>query len=454
MHFLALNPLRSRSNPSTDGFPMMAGAYPVIGHLPALYTDTLGLVRRAERELGSLFWLDQGFGHRSLYCLAPEAFDIYRNRVTSSEHLLGLAGQFLGESMIVYDGPRHQHMRSAMNAPFTPKGLGALEVGGVLAATIRERVARWPGRGEIKILGETRELALELIFRLMGIEDRDLSEWRKHYEEFVLIGLNLPIDLPGFPRWRGRRARAWLDQRLLALIHEARSRPTGRGLLWEIVHAQDEGGLHLSDQELLDNIRLLLLAGHETTATVMAWMVIELAEHPALWEQLGDEAAANELPTTPKELRNFPLAEAIFRESLRMHPPVATDGRIVTGELELAGRRIPEGTMMSLCLSHLSRHPDLYDNGDTFRPGRWLDRKLPISSVETAQFGGGPHFCLGYHVAWMEGVQFAVALAKTMRAAGLHPVLAGPPVTCRYLPLAHPDPGVRVRWQGPSRSPT
>lgn len=425
---------------------MMAGAYPVVGHLPALYMDTLGLVRRAERELGPLFWLDQGFGHYALYCTTPESFDLYRNRVTSSEHLLAVAGQFLGESMIVHDGPRHQHMRSAMNAPFTPKGLGALEVGGVLAATIRERVDRWPARREIKILGETRELALELIFRLMGIEDRDLTEWREHYEEFVLIALNLPIDLPGFPRWRGRRARAWLDERLLALIREARGRQDGRGLLWEIVHTRDEGGLHLSDQELLDNIRLLLLAGHETTATVMAWMVIELAARPALWDQLGDEAAVNELPTTPKELRNFPLAEAIFRESLRMHPPVASDGRIVTGELELAGRRIPEGTMMSLCLAHLSRHPDLYTDGDRFMPERWLDRKQPISPVETAQFGGGPHFCLGYHVAWMEGVQFAVALARTMRAAGLRPVVDGPPVTTRYLPLARPDPAVRVRF--------
>jgi cytochrome P450 len=425
---------------------MMHGAWPVLGHLPALYSDTLGLVRRAERELGSSFWLDQGFGHRTLYSLEPEVFDIFRNRVTSSEYMLKVSGDFLGESMIVHDGQRHQHMRSAMNAPFTPKGLAALEVGPVLADTIRDRVARWPARGELKILAQTRELALALIFRMMGIEDHELTEWREHYEEFMLIALNLPIDLPGLPRWRGRRAKAWLDARLLGLIRAARSRKDGQGLLWELVHAKDEGGLHLSDQELLDNIRLLLLAGHETTATVMAWMVIELAAQPALWEQLGDEAAAHELPTTPKELKHFPLAEAIFRESLRLHPPVAMDARVVTGSFELAGKRLPEGTMLGIALTHLSRHPTLYPNGEAFQPSRWLDRKHPITPVETAQFGGGPHFCLGYHVAWMEGVQFAVALAKTMRAARLRPRLVGPPPTVRYLPLAHPDPGTRVRF--------
>ncbi len=425
---------------------MMHGAWPVVGHVPVLYNDTLELVRRAERELGSFFWLDQGFGHRTLYCVEPEVFDIFRNRVTSSEFLAKISSDFLGEAMIVHDGPRHHHMRSAMNGPFTPKGLGANEVGAVLAETIRDRVARWPQRGEFKLLAQTRELALALIFRMMGIEDHELGEWRDHYEEFMLIALNLPINLPGLPRWRGLRAKAWLDAKLLGLVRAARGRQDGKGLLWELVHAKDEGGLHLSDQELLDNIRLLLLAGHETTATVMAWMVIELAGQPALWEQLGDEAAANELPTTPKDLKLFPLAEAIFRESLRLHTPVAMDARMVTGEIEMAGRRIPQGTMLGVCLSHLSRHPALYANGDEFMPSRWLARKQPISPIEIAQFGGGPHFCLGYHVAWMEGVQFAVALAKTMRAARLRPILCGGAPTVRYLPLAHPNPRARVRF--------
>ena len=441
----AMNPLRRRP-PARAGFPVAPGAWPAVGHLPALALDSLGLLRRVERELGPIFWIDQGFGHHVLYCLDPAGFEIMRNRATSSAVLTSVVGDFLGDSMLVHDGARHQHLRSAMGGPFTPRGLTALELGPLFAATIRERVARWRGRGEVRILAETRELAIELMFRMMGIRERDLATWREHYESFVLLALNVPIDLPGLPRWRGRRAKAWLDTQLLARIRAARAHDGEPGLLRELVHARDEGGLELGDADLIDNLRFLVLAGHETSATVMAWMVIELARRPDLWARLGEEAAAGDVPVTPKELRSFPIAEAIFRESLRLHPPASMDARIVTGDLELLGRPIPTGAMVGVSLAHLSRHPDLFADGDAFAPERWLDRKWPLSPLELAQFGGGPHFCLGYHLAWMEIVQFAVALAQAMRGAGLRPVLCGGPPRTHYLPLSHPAPGTRVRF--------
>lgn len=441
----AMNPL-DRRPPARDGFPVAPGAWPVLGHLPTLAVDSLDLMRRAERELGPLFWVAQGFGHHVLYCLDPTGLEILRNRVTSSANLAAVVGEFLGDSMVVHDGARHHHLRSAMNGPFTPRGLTALAVGPLFAATIRERVARWRAGGAVRILAETRELALDLMFRMMGIRERDLSDWREHYEDFVLLAWNLPIDLPGLPHWRGRRAKAWLDARLLELIRAARADDGEPGLLRELVHARDEGGLRLGEPELLDNLRFLLLAGHETSATVMAWLVIELAARPDLWARLVEEAAAGELPVTPRALREFPFAEALFREALRMHPPTSMDARLVTGELALLGRPVPAGAMVGVSLAHLSRHPALFADGDAFLPARWLDRKQPLSPLELAQFGGGPHFCLGYHVAWMEVVQFAVALAQTMKDVGLRPALPGRPPRTHYLPLAHPAPGTRVRF--------
>jgi cytochrome P450 len=261
-----LNPLHRRSG-AYAGFPAFTGAFPVIGHMPAIATDYLGLIRRAERELGPLFWIELGFGRRSLHALLPESFTLFKNKVTTSAYMQeGFLGEVFGISMIAQDGPTHQHMRSAMNTPFLPRGLSSSEIGAVFAEMIERRVSGWRERGELRILAETRELVLGLMFRMLGVPEADMSEWRRHYEDFMLLTINLPLDLPGMPRYRGRRARAWLRERLLGFIREARARPDAPGLLTMLVHARDEDGELMSDDELIDNLRLLVLAGHETSA--------------------------------------------------------------------------------------------------------------------------------------------------------------------------------------------
>jgi cytochrome P450 len=445
---LILNPLDRRVT-RRGGFPVLPGAFPVVGHIPAVATNLLGLMRHAEREVGHAFWIDSGFGARNITCLDPEVFSILKNKVTTSTYLQGLLPDLFGISLIAQDGAVHQHMRSAMTGPFLPRGLTAAEVGPLLAELIERRMRVWRDRRTVTVLAETRELVLALMFRLLGVAETNLSAWRRNYEDFMLLAINLPLDLPGTPRHRGRRAKAWLDEHLLAIIAEARTRPS-KGFLSALVAGRDEGGAGLSDAELVDNLRLLVLAGHETSASTMAWMVIMLADRPDVWDALCDEATkAGGTPQSPKEVREFPYAEAVFRETLRLHPPVASDARKALVDFELAGGTVPAGEMVNISIIHLSRHPSLYDRPDEFRPERWLDRSDRsdgVSPIELVQFGGGPHFCLGYHLAWMEIVQFGVALARAMRSAGLRPSITGPRPKMRYLPLLHPSAGTRIAF--------
>src|SRR5262245_32782815 len=119
---LLLNPLRRRVS-ARDGFPALGGAFPVVGHLPAIATDFLGLLRRGEREHGPLFWLDGGFGRTMLQAVLPDAFTLFKNKVTTSTYLQKDFYELFGVALIAQDGPAHHHMRSAMNAPFLPRGL-------------------------------------------------------------------------------------------------------------------------------------------------------------------------------------------------------------------------------------------------------------------------------------------------------------------------------------------
>ena len=439
---MLLNPFNRRVR-EREGFPVLPGGFPLVGHLPTMTSDTLGLMRHAEKTLGDFFWMKAAFGRYSLYCLHPDVFSIFKNKVTSSTFLGEVASDFLGRSLLVHDGATHKHMRGAMNGPFLPPGLTAAGTGAILADLIDKAVRSWPQREPFKILAATRELILAAIFQIMGIPESDLPSWRKNYEHYVMLALNLP----GPTRWRGWKARLWLNEHLMVFVNEARRRPDMTGLLAALVHSRDEEGSGLTDEELLDNLRLLVLAGHETSAATMAWMTYVLAERADAWEALCAEAASiGAVPRTPKELKQFPYAEAVFRETLRLYPVVSTDARRAIADFEMAGRAIKNGTQLSISIAHLSRHSALYDRPDEFLPERWLKKTEAISPIEIAQFGGGPHFCLGYHVAWMEIVQFAVSLALTLRERGLRPKLSGAPPRKRYLPLLHPSAGTKVMF--------
>jgi cytochrome P450 len=443
---MLVNPLRHHVGERL-GFPVAPGGFPLVGHMPVLATDTLGFLRYCAERVGPYFWLDLGFGKTQLMCLGQEAFAIFKNKHTTSTYLKAAIPEFIGESVIAQDGPVHHHMRTAMNGPFLPRGLTATGIGAVFAELIEQRVSTWPQQGELCILKETRELVLAAIFRLLGVAETELGEWRRQYERFMLLVVNLPIDFPGSPRRRGRKARSWLNDRLFGFIQTARAQPGAPGFLSALVHGRDEGGVALSDSELLDNLRLLVLAGHETSASTMAWMVVMLARHRDVWDSLCREAcAADAVPCSPKELKRFPYAEAVFRETLRLYPPVVNDGRQSLVSFELGERTIPAGIQVAMSIMHLSRDKALYPDPDHFKPQRWLDKDEAISPIELAQFGGGPHFCLGYHLAWMEIVQFAVALARTLHPRALRPVLVGPPPVMRYLPLLHPAAAARVAF--------
>lgn len=438
-----LNPL-ARRPAERLGFPVMRGSFPVLGHLPALRTDALGLFRLAERELGPHFWIDSGFGQRMLHCIQPDVFSVFKTRSGSSGYLADQYGMLFTGTIFVLDGEAHQHIRSAMSSPFAPRGLTDAAVGDVIASIVERRVRTFVGR-EVPILQETREAALEVMFRIVGIRDPDLTTWRRRYEDLAFLLLRFPFDFPGSPTRRGVAARTWLDDRLGVLVRAARVDEADTGLLATLSRARDDDGRPLDERELVTNLRILLLAGHETSASTMAWLTTHLARRPDIWDRLCAEAeAAGELPRTPREARSFPLAEAVFREALRLYPPVITDARRVVSSFELAGRTIPEGVLAGIPILHLSRSPAQYDRPDEFDPDRWLGREQPPTPLELIQFGGGPHFCLGYHLAWLEIVQFTAALALHLGRRGLRPRLAGAPPEMRYLPLLHPPKETRV----------
>ncbi|AJQ89696.1 cytochrome P450 [Xanthomonas oryzae pv. oryzicola] len=439
------NPLNRRQRLRQD-IPVVPGAYPLVGHLPAIVCDLPRLLQQAEHTLGRHFWLDFGPAGQFMTCVDPDAFALLRHKDVSSALIEEIAPELLGGTLVAQDGSAHRQARDAIKAAFLPKGLTRAGIGELFAPLIQARVEAWRERGDVFILRETGELMLTLIFSLMGIPAHDLPGWQRKYRQLLQLIVAPPLNLPGLPLRRGRAARDWIDAQLRQFVRDARSHAARTGLINDMVSAFDRSNDALADDVLVANIRLLLLAGHDTTASTMAWMVIELARQPMLWEALVDESQRmGAVPTQPADLAACPVAEALFRETLRMHPATTLLPRRAVQDLQLGQQRIPAGTHLCIPLLHFSSSPLLHEAPEQFRLARWLQRSEPIRPLDMLQFGTGAHVCIGYHLVWLELVQFCIALALTMHKAGLRPrVLNDVDKGRRYYPTAHPSMAVHI----------
>lgn len=171
----------------------------------------------------------------------------------------------------------------------------------------------------------------------------------------------------------------------------------------------------MTDQQIRDNIITMLIAGHETTSNAITWTYYLIAQFPEIEQKIFEEIDMILLKSddngkkvyrnpTVKDLPKFNYIERIFRESMRIYPPVWSVGRLVDEEYVIDRYVIPKG---SIIMSQYVMHHDgrYYDNPDEFNPDRWTDefkRHLPRSSY--FPFGGGIRGCIGESFAWQEGI--------------------------------------------------
>jgi cytochrome P450 len=156
-----------------------------------------------------------------------------------------------------------------------------------------------------------------------------------------------------------------------------------------LIGARDEDGNAMSDDELRDELVTLLLAGHETTATAMAWAVELLLAHP---DKL--EALRADLP------HGDDLLNAVIHETMRLRAPISLFDRRVCEPVEVLGYRIPVGTIMACNIFAVHRREDVYPNAMAFEPERFLDN--PPETYSWLPFGGGIRRCLGAAFALYE----------------------------------------------------
>ncbi len=332
-------------------------------------------------------------------------------------------------SLLLLEGREHLERRRVMLPPFHGDRMRAYEPL-MLEATERE-LASWPVGRAFPVHPSMQAITLEVILRaVFGVSDPErrarLSELLRDLlahttsmalQVQVLFGRRRPLE-------RLREMAEEIDDRLLAEIAARRANP-GEDICSLLVAARFEDGTGMEDGEIRDQLMTLLLAGHETTATGLAWTLDLLTRNP---EVMARARAGGDA-----------YLRAVVTESLRLRPVVPLAGRRLTVPLDVDGLHLPVGTDVTpaIWLSHTRAEdfPDPY----AFRPERFLDK--PPSTYTWIPFGGGVRRCIGAPFAELE---MRIVLAEVLRRFDLRHAGGRPEQVARRNVTFSPRHGTRV----------
>ena len=325
-------------------------------------------------------------------------------RSLSLEPVLG------ARSVLLLEGQAHLQRRKLMLPPFHGDRMRASEpeVEGIVSTEID----RWPLHAAFPIHTAMQAITLEVILRVVfGVTDDERARRLRELlpgllgsfsSPLVQIGMLLAGRLPGVdPRARLRKALEPVDALLYEQIAERRAAgdEDGDDILSMLLTARFEDGEPMSDDELRDQLMTLLVAGHETTATGLAWTVDLLGRHPDAAARLREEIAAGD----DRYLR------AVVTESLRLRPVVPLAGRRLSTPIVAGEHELPVGTDVTASIWLAHTRPEAYPEPYAFRPERFLDTKPDTYSW--IPFGGGVRRCLGAAFAEWEMRIVLAALA-------------------------------------------
>jgi cytochrome P450 family 135 len=331
-------------------------------------------------------------------------------RVNAGEANAILRPTLGSHSLLLLDGEEHLRQRKLMLPSFHGERVDRYRE--IMREATERSVASWPVGEAFALRPRTQAITLEVIMRaVFGLEEetavarlreplRRMLDWAGNPAALFVVAVAGP-DHPFVRRVLARRYLEPVDRELHALIAARRTAPDlaeRDDILSTLMLARDERGEPMTDVELRDELLTLLLAGHETTATSLAWAVERLVRHPGGLERLAHDGD---------------YADAVVKEILRLRPVVAVVLRRLREPLSVGGRELPAGTTVAPCILLVHRREDIYPDPEAFRPERFLDRSP--GTYSWIPFGGGVRRCLGAAFAQVEMQVVLQTLALTVR---------------------------------------
>lgn len=411
--------------PSPSRAPSSMGA---LGRLRAMRTSVIGTWGQRAYEDDVI----QGrfFRHNSFILNTPDAIrhvlvDNYENYARTPAGIRVLR-PMLGQGLLLASGRDWKHQRRTLAPAFTPKAVTTL-VPHMMSAIDETIDALGAANGPVDLREIMQRMALEIAGRTMfsfgmgehGAALRDfVYEYAANLARPHFLDLLLPLPWPT-PQDISRRffRRRW-TRFVAALVAQRRAAGKADGApprdLFDLMLAarDPETGAAFSDEQLVDQVATMILAGHETTATALFWALYLLALDPATQQQVAAEVRAGPIAGMA-DIERLPFTRAVLDETMRLYPPAFLIARAATGPDTVAGLAVSPQDVILIAPWLLHRHEKLWHDPNAFIPARFMPGAPPPDRFAYLPFGVGPRVCIGAHFALVEAT---LALAKLVGA--------------------------------------
>jgi cytochrome P450 family 135 len=411
---------------ATSGLPPGPSS-PRIVQLAGRFLRPNTFLQRCSKRYGPIFTLRMPMGEnvvsvsdpeaiKAIFTSDPETFQVGTGGNALLEPLVG------SSSLLTLDGAPHMRQRRLLLPPF--HGERMQRYGEVIREVTESSLADWPLREPFPLQPRMQAITLDVILRaVFGIKDAERQdELRRTLRVLLDFGQSRLAFLPWIRHWaRGSWVRfLHMREGVDALLYEEITRRRQDGdaaerddIMSLLVSARYEDGSPMTDKELRDELITLLVAGHETTATALAWAFELLFRHESPRRKLIEEIRTGNAGEE--------YLEAVISETLRLRPVIEQVSRRVAAPVELNGYTIPAGTLLAPSIYLVHRRPDIYPDPGTFKPERFLEN--PPQTYAWLPFGGGVRRCIGASFATLE---MKVVLKTILSRAELRPADAQP----------------------------
>jgi cytochrome P450 len=377
-------------------------------------TNVLKLLEDCGSEFGDAFALKMGPRYVAVFSSPDANKDILLTKADSLSAVdsFGPLSWMLGQGLARLDGVSHSAMKKLLMPAFHREVIQAHAH--YMNKESLERLASWQKEAWVDGVSAARELTLSIIlhtfFGSQLTQPKQLSHDLSLLFDCLLIEPEKPTSFFRFVTmlklpWPNLRSR--LDHFLFTIIEEKTD--AHFSTLSLLKNARDDNGNPLSKEALRDQLLTFIVAGHDTTAMALAWSWYELAQHPVVLKTLKEELSSVKTSDL-EQLRRLPYLNAVLKEVLRLHPPIAIGIRRAIAPLNITDYAIPKGANVVYAPYLTHRNESLWKDALSFKPERFLGYNPP--RYQYLAFGAGQHSCIGVNLAQLELQVILASLVK------------------------------------------